>query len=338
MFSRPAVVLLALALLSPSRGVAAPPPGLSSVDRVRIAEAFRIADALGDRVWPAWSKAPFAVLLVTPEHEFLIRHPKPTTDFTEVGRDPVLKTKVWVRPRTYPTNFLATFPAVNGVSTIVIGQAENTQANDSARWVITLLHEHFHQLQDSQPGFFADVEALGLSRGDKTGMWMLNYPFPYARPDVVEAHAVVSRALCNALRSRQQPDFGSRVAIYLEAETRFRALLPPDDYKYFEFQLWKEGVARYTEFRLARLASTDYKPSKEFQRLQDYRSFAAVEDEIIGHIVTELDTVKLDKAERTVVYNFGAAAGLVLDRATPGWQSQYFTKKFSLDPYFPAGR
>ena len=49
----------------------------------------------------------------------------------------------------------------------------------STPWVVTMLHEHFHQLQDSQPNVFQDVMALDLAGGDQTGMWMLNYPFPY---------------------------------------------------------------------------------------------------------------------------------------------------------------
>src|SRR6478735_7598506 len=40
---------------------------LSNDDRIRIAEAFRLAAAVGDEIWPAWTSAPFAILLVTPE-------------------------------------------------------------------------------------------------------------------------------------------------------------------------------------------------------------------------------------------------------------------------------
>jgi hypothetical protein len=36
-----------------------------------LAEAFRIAETLGNRVWSGWDKAPFAVLLVTPQNEYL---------------------------------------------------------------------------------------------------------------------------------------------------------------------------------------------------------------------------------------------------------------------------
>src|SRR2546423_15614596 len=112
------VVVLGV-LVAPAAAEA--PPSLPTADRIRIAEAFRLADALGNRIWPGWDKAPFAVLLVTPEHEFLIRHPKPSSDFTLIGDDDMLHEKVWVRKRQYPTHFLATFPAVGNLSTIVIG-------------------------------------------------------------------------------------------------------------------------------------------------------------------------------------------------------------------------
>src|SRR5262249_14119539 len=141
-------------------------PSLSEVDRVRLAEAFRLSDKLGDTLWPGWSKAPFAVLLVTSDKEFLVRHPQPSKDFTLLGHDTLLKNDVYYRDRKFATEMQATFPAVNGISTIVIGQAENTASKTSTPWVITLMHEHFHQLQASQPNFFKETEALNLSHGD----------------------------------------------------------------------------------------------------------------------------------------------------------------------------
>ncbi len=46
--------------------------------------------------------------------------------------------------------------------------------------------------------------------------------------------------------------------------------------------------------------------------------------------------MQLDKVKRTAFYAVGAAEGLVLDRANPGWRKQYFEEKFSLDPHFRA--
>ena len=107
-------------------------------------------------------KAPFAVLLVTPEYEFLIRHPRPSQDFTLIGYDTVLKSNVYSRKRTFSANLLATFPAVSGIPTIVIGQAENTSKKTSTPWVITLLHEHFHQLQNLPTNILSGCECIEL--------------------------------------------------------------------------------------------------------------------------------------------------------------------------------
>ena len=244
-------------------------PQIPLDDRIRIAEAFQLGEELQEQVWKGWSEAPFAVLLVTPEYEFLIRHPRPSDDFTLLGDDPLLKSKVYYRKRQFAPNLLATFPAVGGISTIVVGTLENTNAGDSTHWVVTLLHEHFHQWQDSQPGFYDEVNALGLARGDQTGMWMLNFPFPYDRPDVSEKFQALCSTLVAALEARGTPEFAKRLDAYLAARRAFQQMLAPDDYKYFSFQLWKEGVARYTEYRIARLAAEQVKPTAEFTALAE---------------------------------------------------------------------
>lgn len=317
-------------------------PSLAQVDRVRLREVFRLADRIGDRVWPAWSKAPFAVLLVTPEYEFLVRHeqkaaatPAPQ-GFTLLGFDAWLKSDVYYRKRVFSTGFLATFPAISGSSdsTIVVGQAENTSARTSTPWVITVLHEHFHQLQDSQPNFYPDVNALNLSHGDQTGMWMLNYPFPYERAEVQEQFATTSKLLAAAVAAPKR-ERRRKVSDYLAARARFQQMLAPDDYKYLSFQFWKEGIARYTEWRLAQTAATSYQPSKEFRALNDYQSFAEAARRMKERIFKQLETQKLGEAKREVVYSFGAAEALLLDRINPGWRQRYFAEKFDLGKLFP---
>jgi hypothetical protein len=106
-------------------------PALPSLDRVRLAEAFRLADSLGGRLWPGWHRAPFAVLLVTSQREFLLRHPRPSAEFDSLGYDSLLASPVWSRPRRFDIHFLATFPALGSTPIIVIGQAESTQARTS---------------------------------------------------------------------------------------------------------------------------------------------------------------------------------------------------------------
>ncbi|PYS70151.1 MAG: hypothetical protein DMF69_14515 [Acidobacteria bacterium] len=309
-------------------------PEIPETDRIRLAEAFRLGEELGDKVWPKWSQAPFGVLLVTAEHEFLVRHLHPTSDFTLIGYDSLLKSNIYFRKRTQPTSFLATFPAVGGISTIVVGQAENTQAKTSTPWVVTLLHEHFHQLQESQPNTFADINALNLSRGDQTGMWMLNFPFPYETPEMKQQFTLLARALVEALQSKSKTDFSKKLQTYLRTRADLKQMLNADDYKYMSFQLWKEGTARYTEYKIAIEASKRFNPGKEFRALKDFTSFDVVATDVMNGIINELTTLKIEGYKRVAFYPIGAGEALLLDRVKPKWQQRYFVEKFDLEKYF----
>ena len=247
---RPWPALLVMATLTtPSIGESQSAPRLSDPDRVRLAEGFRLADRLRAEVWPGWERTRMVVLLVADSFEYLVGHPRPTAEFARLGRDSVLGRDVFVRSRRFPPTLLATFPAVGGMSTIVVGTPERT-GKSSAEWVLALLHEHFHQWQSSLPDYYARADALGLARGDTTGQWMLDYPFPYDSVPVQQA----VKALATSL-ARTEPI--ETVARQREA---LRRILSPDDDRYLEFQLWQEGVPRYVEIAVAEAAARAGEP------------------------------------------------------------------------------
>lgn len=306
---------------------------LRESDRIRIAEVFRISEQIGDSIWTGWNDPPFPVLLVTPEREILIRHPRPSADFERVGYDSLLHTDVFVRPRVFEPNLLATFPAVGGISTIVIGQPENTTAETSTRWVITMMHERFHQLQYSRPGYFESVNRLDLSDGDRTGMWMLNYPFPYDSLPVYRDFNHLARKLRETLMS-DKPLFTVEFNRYRELRRQFRQMLPERDYRYLSFQLWQEGVSRYMEIRTAELAARWYEPTPEFRGLKDYSPFSREADAFRRSMLRQLRTMAFRKSRRESFYAFGAAEALLLDRVRPEWKKDYFSDPFFLERYF----
>ena len=315
-------------------------PRIPERDRIRLAEAFRVAAAVQDEVWPQWSTAPFAVLLVTPEVEFLVRHPSPDRSFAPAAYDSLLGSRVYWRRRVFPAAFQATFPAVGGVSTIVIGQAENARPQqNSTRWVLTVLHEHFHQWQESRPGYIEAVNGLELARGDSTGMWMLDFPFPYADSTISRSFDEWCRLSAAALRARGGADFAPAFRRWDEARVRLQRRLAPDDGRYVAFQLWKEGVARYTEYRLARVAAANkYRPSPQYRSLADYTSFEVEADRVLDQIVNEQASLRLSEWRRVAVYSTGAAEALLLDVVRPNWREDYTRERFSLDGLFPASR
>ena len=189
-------------------------------------------------------------------------------------------------------------------------------------------------MQDSQPNFYEEVNQLNLARGDQTGMWMLNFAFPYERPEVAQKFSAAARALALALAARRGRDFRNKLAAYLSARKGFQDVLAADDYKYFSFQLWKEGVARYTEYRVALEAAARYTPTREFASLKDFTPFAEDARRSLALVMNDLEKMSLAERKRTAFYPFGAGEALLLDRVRPGWQRRYFVEKFSLAQFF----
>jgi hypothetical protein len=248
-------------------------------------------------------------------------------DFKKAGDD------LYARPRQFPTNLLATFPAFGPPSVIVIGEPKNTTRKTSTPWLITLMHEHFHQLQNAQPPYFRAVQDLGLSHGDNTGMWMLNYSFPYEKPEVVQSFASLRELLLKALNETDKEKFASLGKQYIRERKKFCARFSSDDHKYLSFQLWQEGIAHYTEIKAAE-AAAQYQPTAEFAALSDFEPFTTCAAKARTETLNELRGADLAKAKRTVVYSFGAAEGLLLDRLDPKWKEVYFKHLLSTDSFF----
>ncbi len=321
---RSLLALLALSTTLVAQALKSLPPD----DAVRVAEFYRLAEQTQDKIWPGWSKTPAPLLLVTSDTEYLTHFPTPPKDFQKVGED------VYARPRQFPTNFQATFPAFGPPSVIVIGEPANTSSKTSTPWLITVMHEHFHQLQNSQPGYFQAVEDLGLGHGDTTGMWMLNYPFPYDDPELVRSFEYLRDSLLDALNEVDKQKFTPLSKRYLMDRKQFFAQLLPGDHKYFSFQLWQEGVARYTQVKAAEAAG-DYQPSAAYAALPDYTPFNAGAVAARSRTLNELKRIDITKSKREVFYSFGAAEALLLDRINPTWKDEYFNHLLTTDPLFP---
>lgn len=310
---------------------AQPLPVLQYADKIRIREAMKISAEYGDRLFKGYNAAPFAIVLVTDSTEFLINHPNPSADFKLLGADEVLKTAIYYRKTQFNKNRLATFPAVNGISCIVMGTPENTRKN-STEWIITLLHEHFHQYQQSHPDYFKSVDGLNLSGGDQTGMWMLNYPFPYDSLPVKNQYAAFAKALYNTVTNIDGKSYRANLAIYSIERKKLKDLLSPSDYRYLSFQLWQEGLARHTEYSFLQML-TGYTASKEILALPDFLSFDSLKIKMYRTETENLSANKLNEAERVCFYHVGFAEGLILNKENKHWRKNYLTDKFYIENY-----
>jgi len=280
-----------------------------------IRQARQIIHEHGDAVWRGIKDAPFGILLVDGDTETLYCHPGSPEDFEPGGIDPVTGCEYAERPARFPPNLLASFPAVAATPTIVIGTPEAT-ARSPDEWVLTIIHEHFHQMQFAQPFYYAGVDALDLSGGDESGMWMLNYPFPYDRAVTAEAFSALATALIDALDARGSEAFEKTLAAYWRAREAARETVSESDWRYIELQLWQEGVARWTEHAVAGESAV----------------LAATAQQAGERTRMELIQLTLSEQGRVAVYAIGAAEAMLLDAAGPGWRDDYWSSPFALGP------
>ncbi|MDC8006188.1 hypothetical protein POV27_19200 [Aureisphaera galaxeae] len=307
-------------------------PEVRMEDKWRIREALEIRNTVGESIWKGISDVPFAILLVTDTHEFLFHHPYPSNDFALLEKDPITGSDIYFRKTQFSIHFEATFPAVNGLSCVVIGLPENTQSKTTSRWILTLLHENFHQFQARHPEHYKAVNALDLSKGDASGMWQLNYGFPYEDEKVNELYESYTQTLITCYEYLESPKGQAYYDQYQKAREHFLQAVSQEDRKYWSFQLWKEGIARYTEYRYL-MALASYTPSNELKNLKDFTPF---EELTVTFIQNQLDRIrdwKLSDQQRIVVYSLGMGEGILMDRFEPSWQESYTEKGMNLS-YF----
>jgi hypothetical protein len=300
---------------------------LPADDATRVGEFYRFAAAVEDKIWPNWSNVPGPLLLVTERGEFLTHSGAVPDAFKKSDNDYLY------RERQFPTNMMATFPAFGLPAVIIIGEPGTTEAKASTSWIMFAMHEHFHQLQYAQPHYYAQLQALGLARGEKTGTWIINFPFPYEDAGVNAGFDQLRELLLQALMEEDGQRFQLAAARYVRARNEFMNTLAPDDRRYLEFEIGQEGIARYTQLTVAEQGAS-YQPSQNFAALPDYSPFNDLAAHAREQTLNELHQINLSTAKRTAVYSFGAAEGLLLDRLHPGWKAHYFEHMFALGPLF----
>ncbi|HEX5259092.1 MAG TPA: hypothetical protein VFW35_09985 [Sphingomicrobium sp.] len=288
-----------------------------------IAAVRSFAKSAGDKLWHGYGSAPFEFLLVAGDQEELFCRAEAPKGFKAEGTDSASGCARYVRPRTgLPDKLLAALPVFGPPSTIVMGTPQSTGRSD-ADWTRTILHEHFHEWQDALPGFYARAANLGLAGSDNSGMWMLNYPFPYSDPAVVSAFNDASHALGVAVDARGKPGFRAAFDRYLAARAKLATAAGEKNWRYAEFELWKEGIARWTEIELGKRYPDAAVSKSAFELERKTRAW--------------LDRPDLAGTGREFVYPFGASEAMLLEACNPAWRSQY-PKELALGPLLDAAR
>ncbi|MCZ6507706.1 MAG: hypothetical protein O7A04_06630 [Acidobacteria bacterium] len=303
---------------------------LSDDQRLLLGAAREIADSVADRVWPGWGRAEFEILLVTAEREILLGGSRRPEGFTSGVVLPVLG-QTAERPRRFPPSLLATMPAFGLPPTVVLGTPEATGLGPT-QWLQVLLHEHFHQWQMRDPGYYEATEGLDLAAGDTTGRWMLEYAFPYDDEELGRSWARLSRELAMLLRRPRGEDLAPGAAVFWRHYGDYEHQLRPADARYFGFQLWQEGVARFVELRVAQEAAAGWVPPLALAGRPGFEDFSTAACAAWEELFEELETPDLAGRRRISFYAVGAGMAMLLDRTEPAWKGRYEMPRFTLAP------
>jgi hypothetical protein len=329
----PVALLLSLLIVPATAApaaAAAAKTALSPRHQMLLAAAADLAARVADRVWPGWSGTGMEVLLIAGERELLLggeRHPEGFDEVAEVAGVGA----VWSRRRALPPTLLATMPLFGPPPTIVVGTPEATERGGTA-WLQVLLHEHFHQWQMRDPGYYAATAGLDLAAGDTTGRWMLEYPFPYDEPEIGRQWAASSRALAGLLGQSADQDLTAGATAFWRGFARLVRSLAPPDARYLNFQLWQEGVARFVELRVAEEAAARWQPPAALVAENGYESFDSLARSAREALLEDLDAPDLALQRRISFYAMGAGMALLLERTRPDWKASYELPRFRLAP------
>jgi hypothetical protein len=124
----------------------------------------------------------------------------------------------------------------------------------------------------------------------------------------------------------------------VSARETLRGSLTAADYRYFEFQLWQEGVARFIEYAAARAAAESGEPSAAFRSLADYEPYGAAAAGARRSMRRELEQLALGRQRRVAFYPLGAAMALLLEETRSDWKRAYADRPFALAALLSATR
>ncbi|MBX9615916.1 MAG: hypothetical protein K2X25_10005 [Caulobacteraceae bacterium] len=286
--------------------------------RAMIHDARQLIIRSGDTVWEGYSETPLPILLVEGSRETLFCAPV-LQGFTPAGTDPVTGCTLQTRPRELPVD-LAAASWLGDQPVIMMGLPDALEAT-RADWVITLLHETFHQYQAALPAYQPSVDQVGSRLGQTDVGWMLDYPFPYSRAEVGVAFGRMNRAALAWLEAPEDPEAGQRMTGYMQARRAARAIVGETDWLYYEFQAGQEGVARWSELTLADIAGRS-----------DPDIAAVALDRRLG-LATSLRAINdqgLAMWRRSSFYVLGAIEADMLERHRPDWKAAYRQTPFSM--------
>lgn len=301
---------------------------LTAADVVRLAEVEQVLARFGNEVWPGWSQSP-PLLLRKGEFDYLIGHPSPPESFEQIrgaaiGNRPVFRIKNHLVPVPAATTW-----EVTGVGCVAVPALEEFQREideqlgpnmvdlDDAAWVRVVAHESYHAFAMAAIGGMDNLPDFGPEVDPQRAVVILA-----TIPDLDVRYATEGQALRDGITAQTEEDALRAAAAFLQARQSRRANYP--DLIAFERTLeWTEGLARYADVSLMRLAG-----SPDYAGAIHYPDPAAAWQEFLTQLS---DPASIPTGLRDRYAVLGAGQAFSLDRLMPDWKARAIPGKTALE-------
>jgi hypothetical protein len=335
---------------------------LSTLEKARLAEAIQLKRILGNLVWPDWGKQDIPFIVYNEEYAFLVNYPKrevPPDGWLKMPQQvkrggpwelvpgDVFQGQVYYRqrlldPAITPENFTVLVDD-HWVATMETKEYMEVAFYDDYRqelppflqtvfpyrifWGMLmgetdtylggLEHEGFHSFQGSlAPERLEQAEVANRSET----------AYPWDDAAFGEAWVQEAGLLVEAVNAHTDAEAAGLARWFLETRDarRTNSALGSDLVDYERQREWLEGLAKYAELELTRIAgeTPSYLPVSGLASDPDFKEYATR----VRFWSQQLDEAKRSagRVGETRFYYCGFAQAALLDRLLPGWKKQAF--------------
>lgn len=287
-----------------------------------IKEANNIRQTKGDMLWKGWKDISVPIIVVNENYEFLFYDKDLTGDFNFYKLSEILSTNIYYRNRKMNKYAAACRDIIGTEFAVVMGTPSNLEITNE-EWVITLLHESFHYLQN-----ILTIEEQIKLKNELFGIdnpWNLKYPFPYDNEDVAEIFFDLGELLYNSFIDGLDKEDSLELASKLNELKSVLDKIDPKHFKYMMHETEREGLAFYTEFQLQNIIKKSYRVLPEFSELSGSKGFASIiqEEKLLSRYINPLKFCGNGVKGRMIFYFIGEGIALYMDKLYPDWKISY---------------
>lgn len=234
-------------------------------------------------LWPGFDPLSIPLAIFDGKATLLFRHPDPPEGFLPLGAG---QAEVLRQDGRHPSMTANSSADIGGTLTATILLDGLGSTRDLTSLAAVALHEAFHVYQGQHPG--------GWLAANETDL----FAYPIDDPALATLRRLESEALRRALESTEASETECWARTALELRTKRFSAMDPAFVAYDRGTESNEGLARYVQTLAAGT------PDETGSELVPPRGFSATEVRQRG-------------------YATGAALAFLLDRAQPGWQTDY---------------